>query len=52
MNMEWHDIEEQTPSIRSLLYGRGGVLFEEHAAVSDYDAPEQDFDDDFSDERV
>jgi hypothetical protein len=43
--MEWNDLEQDTPSIRSLLYDRGGLLFEEHASFEDYDAPEDDWSD-------
>lgn len=44
--MEWNDLEQDTPSIQSLLYNRGGLLFEEHASFADYDAPEEDWNDD------
>ena len=37
--MDWNDWEQDTPSIRSLLYDRGGLLFEEHASITDYDTP-------------
>ena len=36
---DWNDWEEDTPSIRSLLYDRGGLLFDEHASITNYDAP-------------
>jgi hypothetical protein len=46
--MDWNDTEFDAPkSIRSLLYDRGGLLFEEQAALSDYDQPSAD---DWSDE--
>jgi len=38
-------------SIRSLLYGHGALLFAElaeHASLSDYDAPEEDWNDVFT----
>ena len=44
--MEWNDHEQDTPSIQSLLYKRGGLLFEEHASFTDYDAPDEDWNDD------
>jgi len=37
--MDWNDLEQDTPSIRSLLYDRGGLLFEERGSTLDYDAP-------------
>jgi len=39
--MEWNDLEQDTPSIRALLYDRGGLLFEEHASFGGYDEPEE-----------
>ena len=38
-NMDWNDWEQDTPSIRSLLYDRGGLLFDEHASITNYDTP-------------
>jgi len=48
--MEWNDFEQDTPSIRALLYDRGGLLFEEHASFGNYDEPEDDGNDDFPEE--
>lgn len=44
--MEWNDLEQDTPSIRAMLYDRGGLLFEEHASFDDYDEPEDEWSDD------
>jgi hypothetical protein len=43
--MDWNDLEQDTPSIRALLYDRGGLLFEEQAAITDYDAPLEEWSD-------
>jgi hypothetical protein len=48
--MEWNDLEQDTPSIRALLYDRGGLLFEEHASFGDYDEPEEDWNEDLPEE--
>jgi hypothetical protein len=50
--MEWHDHEQNTPSIQTLLYGRGGLLFDENASLSDYDAPEEYAGDEFLGEEA
>jgi hypothetical protein len=47
--MDWNDLEQDTPSIRSLLYDRGGLLFEEQASITDYDAPFDEWNDELPD---
>ena len=47
--MDWNDLEQDTPSIRSLLYDRGGLLFEEQASILDYRAALDDWTDELPD---
>ncbi len=49
--MDWNDLEQETPSLRSLLYNRGGMLFEEQSSVVDLDEPEEDWSDEIPDEE-
>jgi hypothetical protein len=51
-NMDWNDLEQDTPSIRSLLYDRGGLLFEEQTSLCDYDEPADDWTDELPEEDV
>jgi hypothetical protein len=47
--MDWNDLEQDTPSIRSLLYERGGLLFEQ-TSLSDYDEPDDDWSEELPEE--
>ena len=50
--MDWNDLEQDTPSIRSLLYDRGGLLFEEQTSLCDYDEQAHDWTDELPEEDV
>jgi hypothetical protein len=51
--MEWNDLEQDapTPSIRSLLYDRGGILFADDATFSERDDPADEWSEDLLDDE-
>jgi len=51
--MDWNDLEQDTPapSIRSLLYDRGGILFADDATFSDEDDPADEWNDELADDQ-
>ena len=50
--MDWKDLEQDAPapSIRSLLYDRGGILFADDSTFSDDDDPAYEWIDELPDE--
>jgi hypothetical protein len=55
-NMEWNDLESdgpalEHPSIRSLLYDRGGVLFDD-PSISDLDEADTGWDDELPEDDL